>query len=365
MEVLLPFPTATTRSQAPRMSVRPLITIVTPTFNRRESVARAVESVREQTMDGFEHIVIDDCSEDGTAEMCRGIRDSRIRVHRFAQRRGANAARNQGVAMARAPVVTFLDSDDEFLPHRLEHVLGILAAEPDVDVVLSSFRVCQAGGEIASVNRDQRLDGPRLEELLVWHALYLGGSSITVRRDVARRFAWTASLQRMQDRDLLLHLATNHRRGSAVQWVRIIEGVDWTKHPSKDSISGRAEGFVRALGDLMAIHPELLARHDLAVRYQVARQLKVHLARIQPRLLVAALGENARVPQFGFSLASLLTAYRYGRLMRRRMISVGMRGAKPVQSGDLVPRVSRALAVHRWPASFTWRNHHGCRVAQR
>jgi hypothetical protein len=252
-------------------------------------LARALESVRAQTVAAFEHIVVDDGSDDGSADLCRRLGDPRIRVLRFDRRRGANAARNAGLAMARAPVVTFLDSDDEYLPHRLEHVLGILAAEPDVDLVLSSFRYQRDDTATASINRDQRRDGVWLEELLMWHALYLGGTSITLRRDVARRFPWAEGLQRMQDRELLLHLAVGHRIGDMSGWARITATLDWTKHESTDSISAPAIGFVRAIGDLMQRHPDLMARHGLAVRYQIARHLKTrpaagrHVRRRHPR----------------------------------------------------------------------------------
>ncbi|MFM7413266.1 MAG: glycosyltransferase family 2 protein [Planctomycetota bacterium] len=312
------------------MPDRPVISIVTPTFNRREVLARALDSVRAQTVVDFEHIVVDDGSEDGSVEMCRRFGDPRIRVHRLDARRGANHARNEGVKLASAPVVTFLDSDDEFLPDRLERVLEVLAEESDVDLVLSSFRVRTPAAEVASVNRDQRLDGAWFEELLMWHALYLGGSSITLRRDLARRFPWAAELRRMQDREVLLHMAVRHRVGSRTPWVRILAGVDWVKHESADSISAPADGFVRALGEMMAIHPDLLARHDLAVRYQVVRHLKRQLAGRQGRLVVAALRENARAPHFRFPLPALLAAYWQGRAIRRQMIGVGMRGVAPV-----------------------------------
>ncbi|MFM7243659.1 MAG: glycosyltransferase family 2 protein, partial [Planctomycetaceae bacterium] len=274
----------------------------------------------------FEHIVVDDASDDGSADACRQLGDPRIRVHRFERRQGGNAARNQGVALARAPVVTFLDSDDEFLPRRLEGVLAILDAEPEVDLVLSSFRVRRHARDVASVNRDNRFDGAWLEELLMWHALYLGGSSITLRHDVARRFPWAPTLRRMQDRALLLHLAVAHVPGSTTTWARVVDTVDWIKHESADSISAPSSGFVQALGDLMRQHPELMARHGLAVRYQVVRHLKSQLGRRHPRAAAAALFENARVPHFRFTLASLVAAYWRGRVIRRQMIRMGLRG---------------------------------------
>lgn len=326
------------------MPARPDISIVTPTFNRREALARAVASTRRQTVATFEHIIVDDASDDGSANACQRLGDPRIRVHRFDRRQGANAARNQGVAMARAPVVTFLDSDDEFLPHRLAHVLGILAAEPEVDLVLSSFRVRRGTDEVASINRDNRFDGVWLEELLMWHALYLGGSSITLRRDVARRYPWAPSLRRMQDRELLLHLAAAHVPGRDVAWARVVDEVDWKKHESADSISAPAHGFVHALGDLMRLHPELLARHTLAVRYQVARHLKTQLGQRHGRALAAGFLENGRTPHFRFPLAALVSAYWQGRAIRRQMIRVGMNGTVPVARTDVH---SPTLAVSR------------------
>lgn len=319
------------------MLARPAISIVTPTFNRREALLRALASTRTQTRGDFEHIVVDDASDDGSADACRQLRDPRIRVHRFERRQGANAARNQGVAMARAPVVTFLDSDDQFLPRRLEAVLDVLGSEPDVDLVLSSFRVRRGEDDVASINRDRRLDGAWLEELLMWHALYLGGSSITLRRDVARRFAWAPTLRRMQDREVLLHLAMAHLPGSTATWVRVVDNVDWIKHESADSISAPARGFVQALGDLMRLHPELMARHGLAVRYQVVRHLKTQLGLRRPRATAETLLENARVPHFRFSLASLVAAYWRGRAIRRQMIRVGLSGTVPIAAHEVPP----------------------------
>lgn len=317
------------------MTDQPAISIITPTFNRRLPLARALESVRAQTVAAFEHIVVDDGSDDGSADLCRRLGDPRIRLLRFDRRRGANAARNAGLAAARAPVVTFLDSDDEYLPHRLEHVLGILAAEPDVDLILSSFRFQRPHEAVASVNRDQRRDGAWLEELLMWHALYLGGTSITLRRDVARAFPWAEGLGRMQDREFLLHLAVGHRVGDTSGWVRITDALDWTKHESSDSVSAPTTGFVRAIGDLMALHPELMARHGLAVRYQIARHLKTQLGRRRIGPSAAALRENALVPHLRFGLAALVAAYWRGRGIRRQMIRVGMEGTAPLGAADL------------------------------
>lgn len=102
------------------MASRPFVSVVIPTYNRRESLERAIASVVAQSLADFELIVVDDASTDGSADVVRRFQDSRIRLHVFDSRQGANAARNHGIGMARADLVTFLDSDDEYLPHRLE-----------------------------------------------------------------------------------------------------------------------------------------------------------------------------------------------------------------------------------------------------
>jgi glycosyltransferase involved in cell wall biosynthesis len=322
------------------MSDRPAISIVTPTRNRRGTLERALASVRRQTVGDYEHIIVDDASSDGSADFCSRFGDSRVRVHRFDVRQGANEARNRGLAMARAPIVTFLDSDDEFLPHRLEHTLAILATDPHTDLVLGSFRVERAGSVSESVNRDARLDGPELESLLMWHAVYLGGTSITLRRSVAIACGgYAPSLARMQDREFLLNLANRHRPHRHGGWARISDTVDWTKHESEDSISRPVTGYVTALGDLMGVHPDLLRRHRLAVQYHVARHLKDQLRAGRWWVAGRVVAENSRVPAFRFPLPTLLAAYRQGRVIRRRMLRVGMSGTDPIdlRPTDLLP----------------------------
>src|SRR3954463_14993353 len=116
----------------------PLITVITPTHNRRSQVVRAVESVLAQTLTRFEHIVVDDGSTDATAAALAEIRDPRL-IYVGSKWRGANAARNAGIEPGQAPVVTFLDSDDVYLPDRLARTLEQFDNNPSLEVLISSF----------------------------------------------------------------------------------------------------------------------------------------------------------------------------------------------------------------------------------
>jgi glycosyltransferase involved in cell wall biosynthesis len=107
------------------MSHEPLISVVIPTFNRSLQVQAALRSVLAQTYPKFEVIVIDDGSTDGTGqalqtlisqESCSGMR---VRYF-FRPNQGQSAARNMGIEKARGELVAFLDSDDIWLPEKLE-----------------------------------------------------------------------------------------------------------------------------------------------------------------------------------------------------------------------------------------------------
>lgn len=104
----------------------PVFTVVIPVYNREDSVARSIDSVLRQTTDGFEVVVVDDGSTDGTPAILAQYSDPRVRTIRQ-ENAGVSAARNAGAALANGQYLLFLDSDD--------------FAEPDW---LASFQVLHA-----------------------------------------------------------------------------------------------------------------------------------------------------------------------------------------------------------------------------
>ena len=103
----------------------PLFSVVVPTFNRRELLTAALDSIRDQTFTRFEVIVVDDGSSDGTAEYLKSLGD---RIQLLTQRNlGPGAARNRGLERARGRYVAFLDSDDLWFPWTLETYAALAA----------------------------------------------------------------------------------------------------------------------------------------------------------------------------------------------------------------------------------------------
>ena len=114
----------------------PRVSVVTTVYNGAPYFDRAIPGILEQTFDDFELIVVDDGSQDGTAELLRQAagRDPRVRVF-SPGRLGAAAAYNYGVAQATGEYVARQDFDDRSYPERLRLQVAFLDAHPDVGVV--------------------------------------------------------------------------------------------------------------------------------------------------------------------------------------------------------------------------------------
>src|SRR5687767_197530 len=103
-----------------------LISVVIPTYNRADYIARTIQSVLQQTYASFELIVVDDGSTDNTETVVSSFTDTRINYHKKANAERA-AARNYGVRKANGLYITFLDSDDLFMPDHLAQAIRYIS----------------------------------------------------------------------------------------------------------------------------------------------------------------------------------------------------------------------------------------------
>ena len=288
----------------------PLITVITPTHNRRSQLVRAVESVLAQSLTRFEHIVVDDGSTDGTAAALAEIRDPRL-IYVGAKWRGANAARNAGIELARAPIVTFLDSDDVYLPDRLERTLARFDENPSLEVLISSFVSVKGNRATKCVNREAFLTRSTLERALVSQTIFIAGSAITARHESLLAIGgYDSDIARMQDRELLLRFA---RRSGAL----LSEEIDWKKYNSENSISGRRDGYVEAYANLIDKHPYIADRYPEIPPYMIARQIIADTMKGRVSQAVAGYLANRSSKALGYSLPQLLRGYVSGRRRRR------------------------------------------------
>ena len=125
------------------MTGAPVVTVITPTKNRRALLADAVASVAAQTFSNWEHIIVDDGSDDGTRQIIeRQIScDARISfISRECNKGGANVCRNIGLRASKGKYIIFLDSDDSLRPECLASRVALMERNLDLD-----FAVFPAG----------------------------------------------------------------------------------------------------------------------------------------------------------------------------------------------------------------------------
>jgi glycosyltransferase involved in cell wall biosynthesis len=126
----------------------PLVSIIIPTYNRREWIGECLDSVLAQTYKNFEIIVVDDVSTDGTVEWLRGEpRYKDVRVHVQDVNGGASTARNTGIEMAGGELIAFIDSDDMLLPEHLAKAVAAFGEHKDLGLFCCDSRMIDARGD--------------------------------------------------------------------------------------------------------------------------------------------------------------------------------------------------------------------------
>lgn len=108
------------------MSAHPLVSVVIPTYNRANVVSRSIRSVISQTYQKLQIIVVDDGSQDETESVLAGFSGIRIMRQR---NKGVSAARNAGIAESSGELIAFLDSDDEWMPEKIEKQVSLYDPE--------------------------------------------------------------------------------------------------------------------------------------------------------------------------------------------------------------------------------------------
>ncbi|MGV3504262.1 MAG: glycosyltransferase family 2 protein [Adhaeribacter sp.] len=190
---------------------QPLISIITPTYNRARLIKRAIESILNQTFTDFEYLIIDDGSKDNTEEVVQQYikRDQRIKYYVHEKNKGQNAALNTGLSFARGKYIAFLDSDDEWLPQMLEKQINEFFKDPEV-----GCSYCWAGyleNGVLKTSRKYKIQGYLYKEALE-QAYICNPSSLMVKKeslDILGGF--NLEFVTCQDDDICLRLAKKNK----------------------------------------------------------------------------------------------------------------------------------------------------------
>ena len=185
------------------MSGKIEFSVVIPSFNRRNVIARAVDSVLAQTHAAKEVIVVDDGSTDGTAEFLE-LRYGHVMSFRCVRQdnMGVGRARNRGVEEATSAWVLFLDSDDEWFPWRIERIAEAIRHHPELDAVSTSMVMDDGDRPEAPPEGAPKPRFFSLDELLLEHGTFI---AMGMRR---QRFRELGGFARniSEDHELMLEL---------------------------------------------------------------------------------------------------------------------------------------------------------------
>lgn len=193
---------------SPLGSGLPLVSVVIPTYNRKMVLERSIQSVLNQTFRDFELIIVDDGSTDGTSHLLSTY-DNKLKVV-VQENRGVSAARNAGIRRSTGRLVAFLDSDDEWLHHKL--ALQTSLFDPS-----KPYFICHTdelwlnGGKVVHQKPYHRKQGGHFFERALERCL-ISPSSVVLSRALLDEVGWfDESLPAAEDYDLWLRVTPFHR----------------------------------------------------------------------------------------------------------------------------------------------------------
>lgn len=259
------------------MSKSTKISVVIPTYNRCDTLKRALTSVYMQTCLAYEVIVIDDGSTDATAAM---IQDEFPDIRYYTQEnRGVSAARNKGINEANGEWLAFLDSDDEWLPEKIACQLATLKMQPELKICHTEEIWIRNGRRVNAMNKHAKRGGWIFEHCLPLCAM--SPSSILIHHSVLADVGlFDESLPACEDYDLWLRIAANYPVAFVEQpQIKKFGGHD-------DQLSRKFWGMdrfrIRALCNIID-HYDLTPDNRRAARAMLIKKAEIYLAGCRKR----------------------------------------------------------------------------------
>lgn len=305
------------------MSSEPVVSVVVTCYEQAAYVAEALDSVVAQDTDGWELIVTDDASTDGSPEVIRAWagagHDLPVTLVLHGENRGLTRTLNEVLPRCRGRYLAYLGGDDRWRPDKLGRLVAALDAAPDAAVAYSDARTITAEGHLidpsflAATAVVHPPEGRVFERLLEGN--FVIASSAVYRTERVREVGgWDPDLP-FEDWDLLLHLAD--------RWPFAVDPealVDYRVHD--DSVT--RSRFSLMLEGRLAVLEKWLGRdpaHDAVIlpylRFQSWRLYKVHPDRARPHLAVAHQGARDVTGRARYLIATRDWAQRCFDLVRR------------------------------------------------
>jgi glycosyltransferase involved in cell wall biosynthesis len=160
-----------------------LISIITATFNSENELLHTYNSIRNQTFVNWEWLITDDCSSDNTRELLESIAtsDNKVTVLKNTENSGAAVSRNLSISLARGDFIAFIDSDDLWLPSKLEKQIKFME-ENDINFSFTAYELIDEKGEKLGQQVDTHLKSFVTYDDMLKKKATLGCSTVMLKR---------------------------------------------------------------------------------------------------------------------------------------------------------------------------------------
>ena len=162
----------------------PKVSVVIPTYNRANYILETIKSVRQQSFKDYEVIIVDDGSTDNTREKLADLVKENLVRYIYQENSGESAARNRGISDSKGEYIAFLDSDDLFLPQKLEKQTAFMDSNPGIGLVHCWYSKFSEENQDLGRRNTSRYSGWVYPEMLLTWQVLLSPSCVMVRSNV-------------------------------------------------------------------------------------------------------------------------------------------------------------------------------------
>ena len=186
------------------------ISVIIPVYNRAATIRRAVDSVLSQTVKAYEIIVIDDGSTDETPQILKSYGDLISIITQ--ENRGVSAARNAGIKIAKGDWIALLDSDDEWLPKKIEYAVEFIRQNPQIKIFQTEEIWVRNGRRVNPRVKHKKLSGNIFKESLP--LCIISPSAVVLKKMLFNEVGFfDEDLPVCEDYDLWLRITKNYKVG--------------------------------------------------------------------------------------------------------------------------------------------------------
>ena len=198
------------------------ISVVMPVYNGEKFVARAIESILNQTFKDFEFIIIDNKSTDKSVEIVKSFNDSRIKLIQNEENFGIATSLNKGIKHSRGQYIARMDADDLSYPNRLEEQVSFLEKNPGVSVLGTYASLFKENGRIWENHNPPIV--PTLTDWL-WGSKVIHASVMMKKQDLQHVGGYDPKTYRVEDYDLWLRMII---KGHVIRTLpKVLYAIHW------------------------------------------------------------------------------------------------------------------------------------------